>query len=76
MKPEIRLKEKQYNFTLVLIITLFAFLIIHITKLPKWILGLLIMGLWWLLFYRLFQIRSELMKPNNPDVIKRIPKRG
>lgn len=76
MKLETRLKEKQYNFTLALIITLFAFLIIHITKLPKWVLTLLIMGLWWFLFYRLFRIRNELSRPKDQNVIKEMPKRG
>lgn len=76
MKPERRLKEKQYNFTLVLIITLFAFLIIQVTKLPGWVLALLIMGLMWMLIIRLLRIRSELLKPMDQDVIKEMPKRG
>ena len=72
MKPERRLKEKQYNFTMALIITLFAFLIIQVTKLPEWVLALLIMGLMWMLIIRLLRIRSELLKPGNQDM----PKRG
>ncbi len=72
MKPERRLKEKQYNFTMTLIITLFAFLIIQVTKLPGWVLALLIMGLMWMLIIRLLRIRSELLRLGNQDM----PKRG